>query len=187
MVNRLTKQVEKLASEKCGLQREKAELQRQVGDLSAHVQRNRQEKVELENALEQEEEAVVNRLQRQLQQVTTAYRALEARMEACGMSPREGMAVPIDATTEWVYGRSSSRLTGSRRERSLSVSSSSSMRGGEGDHHHHHHVFGGHGAHAHMSGAGTPHAHGPHNALFRQSAQSSQASDLANAMNAQTL
>lgn len=49
---------------------------------------------------EVEEEKIVNRLQRQLQQVTGAYRALESRMEACGMSPREGTGTHIDTTTE---------------------------------------------------------------------------------------
>lgn len=43
---------------------------------------------------------MVNRLQRQLQQVTSAYRALEARMEACGMSPHDGAGTHIDTTTE---------------------------------------------------------------------------------------
>lgn len=59
------------------------------------------EKVELESQFEMEEEQIVNRLQRQLQAVTSAYRALEARAEACGMSPRDGgPATHIDSTTE---------------------------------------------------------------------------------------
>jgi len=129
---KLGKQVDKLAAEKAALAREKVELQRQVSELSATVTRSRKEKVDMEAALEAEEEAVVNRLQRQLQQVTTAYRALETRMESAGMSPRADGTPSIDAFTDWVYGRSpsrtSDRLAGSRRERSLSVSSTSSMR-----------------------------------------------------------
>lgn len=133
ITHKLTKQVDKLGSEKAALVREKGELQRHVGDLAAAVTRTRHEKVQLEAALEAEEEAAVNKLQRQLQQVTTAYRVLEARMEAAGLSPRCDGAPFIDSTVDWVYGRSPSRtsmdrLMGSRRERSLSVSSSSSMR-----------------------------------------------------------
>jgi hypothetical protein len=134
---KLTKQVEKLAAEKAALAREKAELQRHVNDLSASVARTRKEKVALEAALEAEEEAAVNRLQRQLQQVTTAYRALESRLEAHGLSSRAEGVPAIDATLDWIYGRSPSRNSmdrfgggGShaRRERSVSVSSTSSMR-----------------------------------------------------------
>jgi hypothetical protein len=136
---KLTKQVEKMALEKESLVREKVELARQVEELSSAVERVRREKVALEAALEAEEEAAVNRLQRQLQQVTTAYRALEAKLEAHGVSPRSLDGTPaLDPTTEWIYShhggsgrcasRSSDRLLGSRRERSLSVSSSSSMR-----------------------------------------------------------
>lgn len=129
---KLTKQVEKLAAEKAHLAKEKAELARQVGDLSGAVARTRREKVELENTLEAEEEAATNRLQRQLEQVTLAYRALEAKLESLGVSPHADGAPVIDPTTEWVYGRSpsrcSDRLLHGRRERSLSVSSTSSMR-----------------------------------------------------------
>ena len=49
---------------------------------------------------EMEEESIVNRLQRQLQAVTSAYRALEARCEAAGMSPRADAGPHIDTTTE---------------------------------------------------------------------------------------
>jgi len=131
---KLTKQIEKLAAEKANLAREKADLARQVGDLSGAVARTRREKVALENTLEAEEEAATNRLQRQLEQVTSAYRALEARLEAHGVAAHAEGAPIIDPTIEWVYsGRSPSRasdrlLTNARRERSLSVSSSSSMR-----------------------------------------------------------
>lgn len=148
---KLTKQAEKLAAEKAALARERSELQRQVADLSAAVEQSRKEKAALEAALEAEEEAVVNRLQRQLQQVTTAYRALEARMESAGMSPRADGAPAIDGMVDWCYGRSpsrnSDRMMSRGRERSVSVSSTSSMRdashmsGGLPDH-------GGHAVHA---------------------------------------
>lgn len=131
---KLTKQVEKLAAEKSALAREKAELRRQVNELSQSVQKARQEKVNLEAALEAEEEAAVNKLQRQLQQVTQAYRLLESRLEAHGLSSRAEGVPGIDSTLDWIYGRSPSRNSmdrfgsGTRRERSVSVSSTSSMR-----------------------------------------------------------
>ncbi len=56
--------------------------------------------VELESQFEAEEEQITNRLQRQLQHVTTAYRALEARAEAAGISPRADAGPHIDTTTE---------------------------------------------------------------------------------------
>ena len=76
----------------------------------------------------------MNKLQRQLCEVTSAYRALETRLESLGVSPKADGAPGVDPTTEWVYGRSPSRssdrfFSSSRhRERSLSVSSSNSMR-----------------------------------------------------------
>lgn len=130
---KLTKQVEKLGSEKAALAREKADLARQVEELCHAVAQTRREKVDLEAALEAEEEAAVNKLQRQLQQVTIAYRALETKLESLGVSPRAEGAPVIDATTDWVYGRSPTRErlgASARRDRSLSASSTSSIRCG---------------------------------------------------------
>lgn len=83
--NKLTRKLSKLSDDKTFLQKKQSELQRQVADLEAAVVRLGQEKVNLENAMEQEEEALVNRLQRQLQQLTAAYKVLELRLEAAGI------------------------------------------------------------------------------------------------------
>lgn len=83
--NKLTRKLSKLSDDKAVLQKKQTELQRQVADLEAAVVRLSREKVNLENAMEQEEEALVNRLQRQLQQLTSAYKVLEGRLEAAGI------------------------------------------------------------------------------------------------------
>lgn len=133
IVHKLQKQVEKLASEKRGLQREKSDLQRQVSDLGASVEKLNREKVQLENSLEMEEEGIVNRLQRQLEHMTSNFKLLESRLESRGISLKDLGPFVVDSSTEWVYGRSPSRSgdylrVGSRRERSLSGSSTSSLR-----------------------------------------------------------
>ncbi|KAK9844285.1 hypothetical protein WJX74_000437 [Apatococcus lobatus] len=136
IVNKLQKRVTKLAEEKAALQQEKSTMQRQVVDLSSAVDRLSCEKVDLERQFEMEEEGIVNGLQRKLEQVTQAYRALEERVEAHGLSMKTLQPLPsLDLDTELVYGRSprqrdlqvdERRLSGSRRERSLSNSSSTS-------------------------------------------------------------
>lgn len=127
--NRLSKQLEALELEKNGMMADKLELRRQVGELGAAVDRLARDKVDLEVQFEREEEQLVNRLQRQLQAVTQAYCALEARLEAMGVSPRDARTPALDATIEWVYGRSPSRLGSglSDRDRSRSSSRGGSM------------------------------------------------------------
>ncbi|MEW5314498.1 MAG: hypothetical protein WDW38_005993 [Sanguina aurantia] len=87
--NRLQKQVDKLGQEKTGLQREKSELQRQVTDLGASVDKLNKDKVLLEQQMEVEEENIVNRLQRQLEGVLLNFRMLEQKLEARGLNLKE--------------------------------------------------------------------------------------------------
>jgi hypothetical protein len=75
-------QVDKLDDEKLTLQRERSNLQRQVTDLAANVDKLNRDKVSLEQAMEMEEENIVNRLQRQLEAATHNYKLLEQRLEA---------------------------------------------------------------------------------------------------------
>jgi coiled-coil domain-containing protein 6 len=115
IVNKLQKQVERLGKEKRALQKEKADMQRQVTDLAGAVDKLNRDKVALENQMEMEEEGIVNRLQRQLEQLLTSYRVLEQKLEARGISVKElGNCPPIDTDTEWVYSRSPSKGTASR-------------------------------------------------------------------------
>lgn len=140
--NKLMRKLERLAEEKASLQKHQTEMQRQVNDLADQVARLGREKIDLENAMEQEEEALVNRLQRQLQHVTAAYKILEARLEAAGVSAKAGD--PLISSSDWMYGRSpthagrsADRLRSiSTRERSASVSSTSSARMTDADNHH---------------------------------------------------
>jgi hypothetical protein len=59
--------------------------------------------------MEAEEEALVNRLQRQIESLLSSYKALEAKAEAKGISVKELAPLQIDSATEWVYGRSPTR------------------------------------------------------------------------------
>jgi coiled-coil domain-containing protein 6 len=56
--------------------------------------------VALENTLEMEEENIVNRLQRQLEQLMSNYRVLEQRLEARGLSLRDIGMQPHELPTE---------------------------------------------------------------------------------------
>ncbi|KAK9814140.1 hypothetical protein WJX72_001207 [[Myrmecia] bisecta] len=130
IVNKLQKQVEKLGREKRNLAKEKSELQRQVTDLAASVDKLNRDKIALENQMEMEEEGIVNRLQRQLEQLMSGYRLMEQKLETCGFSAKDLGPLAIDNNTEWVYGRSpkkadSMRFCGARRERPTSASSAS--------------------------------------------------------------
>lgn len=118
--NRLSKQLEALELEKNGMMADKLELRRQVKELGGAVDRLARDKVDLELQFEREEEQLVNRLQRQLQAVTQAYCALEARLEAAGVAPPDAPSPALDATIEYVYGRSPSRLGSGRLAGALS-------------------------------------------------------------------
>eukprot|EP00877_Chromochloris_zofingiensis_P010030 jgi/Chrzof1/5280/Cz15g20160.t1 len=119
IMNKLQKQVEKLGGEKDSLQRERSDLQRQVGDLAAAVDKLNRDKVNLENQMEMEEENIVNRLQRQLEAVLSNYKALEAKLEAKGLSLRDVGLQPSELPTEtWAYSRSTSRASSGELSRS---------------------------------------------------------------------
>lgn len=123
--NKLQKRVETLAAEKLALQREKEDLKCQVKELAAAVEQLHQDKCALTNAMDAEEEAAVNRLQRQLEALLSNYRVLEARLESDGVSTRDLLIQPIDGEVDGVYG--GRRISCSnRRERSLSASSANS-------------------------------------------------------------
>ncbi|KAF8058410.1 hypothetical protein HT031_005534 [Scenedesmus sp. PABB004] len=111
IMNKLQKQLEKLGAEKGGLQRERAELQRAVHELSGAVDRLNRDKVQLEAAMEMEEENIVNRLQRQLEALTSSYKALEAKLEGRGLTLRDMGLAPHELPPEnWAsYSRSASR------------------------------------------------------------------------------
>eukprot|EP00879_Flechtneria_rotunda_P000646 GHRR01000760.1.p1 GENE.GHRR01000760.1~~GHRR01000760.1.p1 ORF type:complete len:359 (+),score=134.38 GHRR01000760.1:317-1393(+) len=113
IMNKLQKQLEKLASEKGTLQRERTDMQRQCSELSAAVDKLNRDKVALENQMEMEEEKIVNRLQRQLEQLTSSYRALEQKLEARGLTLRDMGLQPNELPPEHLlsYTRSASRAS----------------------------------------------------------------------------
>merc|ERR1711981_353572 len=81
IVNKLQKKADKFLEEKLQLVSEKTDLQKQVRKLETQVSRLSSDKVVLENQLEVEEENIVNRLQRQLEEVMHKNRVLEKRLE----------------------------------------------------------------------------------------------------------
>lgn len=88
---RVCVQLMNLQNDKKELLGEKQNLKETVSKLGASVARLSQEKVELEAAMEMEEEAFVNKLMRQLLQVMDKYHKMEkvraptpsARADAC--------------------------------------------------------------------------------------------------------
>ncbi|CAL8464471.1 g4006 [Coccomyxa elongata] len=109
IVNKLQKQAMGLAAEKQALQHEKAELKRQVGELTEAVHKLNNEKVLLEQSMEMEEEGIVNRLQRVIETVLARNKAVEACLEAHGLSIKELNPPHVDVSTEWAYARSPTR------------------------------------------------------------------------------
>ena len=85
IVNRLQKRVDSLALEKERLNQEKVMLKREVNDLKAERRKLNLDKVILESTLEQEEEAIVNKLQRQIEHLQKEKRELERRIEHSGV------------------------------------------------------------------------------------------------------
>lgn len=73
IVNRLHKQVDGLAQEKVDLIRERELMVKTVKDLKAERDRTNLEKANLENQLEAEEEQIVNRLQKQIEELAWRY------------------------------------------------------------------------------------------------------------------
>mmetsp|Transcript_30661 Transcript_30661/g.51621 ORF Transcript_30661/g.51621 Transcript_30661/m.51621 type:complete len:385 (-) Transcript_30661:65-1219(-) len=82
IVNRLHKQVDGLAQEKVDLIRERELMVKTVLDLKAERDRTILEKANLENQLEAEEEQIVNRLQKQIEELAWRYMLLERKHEA---------------------------------------------------------------------------------------------------------
>lgn len=81
----------------------------QVGELMVAVQKLNNEKVLLEQSMEMEEEGIVNRLQRVIESVLARNKAVEACLEAHGLSVKDLHPPPIDMSTEWAYSRSPTR------------------------------------------------------------------------------
>ncbi|KAK9904766.1 hypothetical protein WJX75_002126 [Coccomyxa subellipsoidea] len=109
IVNKLQKQAMGLAAEKQALQLEKTDLKRQVGELMEAVQKLNNEKVLLEQSMEMEEEGIVNRLQRVIETVLARNKAVEACLEAHGLSVKDLNPPQVDVSTEWAYSRSPTR------------------------------------------------------------------------------
>jgi len=82
IVNKLQKQVDGLALEKKELNREHEDMRRQVKNMAAEKDRLNKEKATLENTLEAEEENIVNRLQKQIEEMAFHYMVLERKYEA---------------------------------------------------------------------------------------------------------
>lgn len=80
---RVCLQLMHLQNDKKELLGEKQHLKETVSQLGASVKRLSQEKVELEAAMEMEEEAFVNKLMRQLLQVMDKYKKME---QVCSLS-----------------------------------------------------------------------------------------------------
>ena len=84
IVNKMQKKMDVYSFEKSKLEQEKADLQRHVRDLQGQVSKLACDKVVLENTLEAEEESIVNRLQRQLEELIHRNRTLERKVERLG-------------------------------------------------------------------------------------------------------
>ena len=87
IVNKLQKQTTNLAREKEALRGEREDLRRQVDKLLGDKIRLNKEKVELENAMEVEEESIVNRLQLQMLELFQRNKYLERRLEHGSQTP----------------------------------------------------------------------------------------------------
>lgn len=73
------------------------------------VQKLNNEKVLLEQSMEMEEEGIVNRLQRVIETVLARNKAVEACLEAHGLSVKDLNPPQVDVSTEWAYSRSPTR------------------------------------------------------------------------------
>lgn len=97
----------------------------QVGELTVAVQKLGHEKVVLEQSMEMEEEGIVNRLQRVIESVLARNKAVEACLEAHGLSVKDINPPPVDVSTEWAYSRSPTRSDAQARLNSGACSASS--------------------------------------------------------------
>lgn len=96
----------------------------QVGELTVAVQKLGHEKVVLEQSMEMEEEGIVNRLQRVIESVLARNKAVEACLEAHGLSVKDINPPPVDVSTEWAYSRSPTRSDAQARLNSGACSAS---------------------------------------------------------------
>jgi predicted nuclease with TOPRIM domain len=90
-------QVEALGREKSSMQTERTSLQKQVGSLTDSVRKLSNEKVRLEQELESEEELIVNRMQRQFDDLMVNYKVLEKTLKVgFDVSKDRITAAPVD-------------------------------------------------------------------------------------------
>jgi len=89
VVNRLQRKADRYLDEKIQLVGEKKDLQRHVQELETQCASLRKDKVTLENQMEQEEEHIVNRLQRQLEDLMRRNRELERRADRGSVGGKE--------------------------------------------------------------------------------------------------
>mmetsp|Transcript_41004 Transcript_41004/g.73698 ORF Transcript_41004/g.73698 Transcript_41004/m.73698 type:complete len:322 (-) Transcript_41004:313-1278(-) len=132
IVNKLQKQVEALGREKSTMQTERTSLQKQVGSLTDSVRKLSNEKVRLEQELESEEELIVNRMQRQFDDLMVNYKVLEKTLKANGIFVPESELLPMpyvvvtDRLARWSpsFGQRGAPDFGSRTWGSRSLSAS---------------------------------------------------------------
>ncbi len=92
-----------------------------MGELTEAVHKLNNEKVLLEQSMEMEEEGIVNRLQRVIETVLARNKAVEACLEAHGLSIKELNPPHVDVSTEWAYARSPTRSDAQARLNSGAV------------------------------------------------------------------
>ena len=81
IVNKLQKRIDRTTAEKDKLRKEKHELKREVGELRGAVSKLSTDKIVLENNMEAEEENIVNRLHKVIEELMFRNRALERRLD----------------------------------------------------------------------------------------------------------
>ena len=106
-----------------------------MSDLASSVDRLKLDKVVLEQAMEEEEENITNRLQRQVDLLLASFRQVESKLQAKGSSLAElGVAPPcIDVPGRAGHGQGSMIVAGVwRRRASMSQVGQWAGRGGAG-------------------------------------------------------
>ncbi len=141
LLNTLQKRLDELSVDKGTLEQQLSTLKRQLAGLNKEKQELREqltrsfaERTELENALEAEEEKIVNNLQRQIEGLTANLKIAESKLSEMGVPLRDLGMLPLDNTIDWVYGRSPSRTLSDRSslhaDSGVSRQSSIASRGG---------------------------------------------------------
>lgn len=94
LLNTLQKRLDELAVDKTALEHRLTTLGNEKKELRDRLARSHAERAELENALEAEEEKIVNTLQRQIEALTTNLKIAESKLESMGVHVRDlGMMV----------------------------------------------------------------------------------------------